>query len=119
MPPEAQKLLKDMEDAASLILDFSQGKSLTDLSNDKLLRSGIYYQFVIIGEALSRLWGLDVKLAERISEYTRIIGFRNQVIHGYAKIDDEITWRIVNDKLPILQREVAEMLAEGSNDPAA
>lgn len=112
MPPEVEKLLRNMADAASLITEFAKGKTLVDLRTDKLLRSGIYYQFAVIGEALSRLRGLDPTLAARISEYTRIIGFRNQVIHGYATIDDEITWRIVKEKLPILQREVMQLLSE-------
>jgi uncharacterized protein with HEPN domain len=67
---------------------------------------------VIIGEALARLRALDEPTSYRVTECRRIIGFRNQIIHGYAKIDDEITWRIIQDKLPILATEVAAMLAE-------
>jgi uncharacterized protein with HEPN domain len=77
-----------------------------------LLRAGIYYEFVVVGEALSQLRELDEATAERISEHWRIVGFRNQIIHGYAKIDDEITWRIIRDKLPVLRRELEELLAE-------
>jgi len=51
-------------------------------------------------------------MAKRISEYARIIGFRSQVVHGYAKIDDEITWRIFQDKLPVLLKELTQLLAE-------
>jgi uncharacterized protein with HEPN domain len=112
MPPEAKKLLTDIHDAADSVAEFAAGKTLTDFSSDKLLRSGIYYQFAIIGEALAQLRDLDETTAQRISEHWRIIGFRNHIIHGYAKIDDEITWRIIADKLPILQREVDGLLAE-------
>ena len=110
MRPEIRKLLTDMREAAEAILQFVSGKSLDDLAKDKLLRSGIYYQFMIIGEALAQLRQADPPTAERISESSRIIGFRNQVIHGYAKIDDEITWRIIQDKLPILICELDELL---------
>jgi uncharacterized protein with HEPN domain len=51
-------------------------------------------------------------VANKISEHWRIVGFRTQIIHGYAKIDDEITWRIIQDKLPILRRELVGLLAE-------
>jgi uncharacterized protein with HEPN domain len=47
-----------------------------------------------------------------ISEHSRIIAFRNQIIHGYARIDDEITWRIIQDKLPILLEELKGLLAK-------
>jgi uncharacterized protein with HEPN domain len=77
-----------------------------------LLRSAIYFKFVIIGEALAQLAKQDPAAAGRISEVPRIIGFRNQIIHGYAKIDDEITWRIIETKVPILIEELEQLLSE-------
>jgi uncharacterized protein with HEPN domain len=59
MPPEARKLLGDMLAAANAIGEFVHGKTLLDLAGDKLLRAGIYYEFVIIGEALSQLRQID------------------------------------------------------------
>jgi uncharacterized protein with HEPN domain len=112
MRPDSRKLLEDMREAADAIAAFVTGKSLSDLSSDALLRSGIYFQFIIIGEALSQLRTSDEETTERISEYWRIIGFRNQIVHGYARIDDEITWRIVQDKLPVLRSELKSLLSQ-------
>ncbi len=110
MQPEVRKLMEDVQVAANSIAEFSARKSSKDFADDKLLRAGIYYEFVIIGEAIVRLRAIDEAIVQQISEHSRIIAFRNQIIHGYAKVDDEITWRIIQDKLPILQREVAELL---------
>ena len=104
MPPEARKLLTDMSDAADCIIGFVAGKTFQNFAGEKLLRSGIYYQFLIIGEALARLRAVDEATVENISENWRIIGFRNQITHGYAKLDDEITWRVIETKLPILKK---------------
>jgi uncharacterized protein with HEPN domain len=112
MPPEARKLLADMILAAKTIVKFSKGKKLADFGGDDLLRSGIYYQFVILGEGLAQVRQLHPETAENISEYWRIVGFRNQIIHGYSRVDDEITWRIISDKLPILRRELKKLSAE-------
>ena len=71
----------------------------------------MYYQFVIIGEALSQLRKIDEPTFNRISEAPRIIGFRNQIIHGYQVIRDAVTWQIIQDKLPILCAELATLLA--------
>lgn len=49
MPPEARKLLTGIHEAAGSVHEFVQGKTLADMKSDKLLRSGIYYQFTIIG----------------------------------------------------------------------
>ncbi len=110
MQPESRKLLEDMRLAAVSIQHFLRGKSLTDLKGEDLLRSAIYYKFAIIGEALSQLRHQDPQTAERISEQTRIIGFRNQIIHGYKVIEDEVTWNIIERKLPVLLRELEQVL---------
>jgi uncharacterized protein with HEPN domain len=112
MPPEARKLLTDMRDAADELASFVTGKQFDDFRRDKLLRSGVYWQFVVIGEALTQLRKLDQDLVSRISEYARIVAFRNQIIHGYGKIDDEITWRVLEQKLPLLRQDLAGLLAE-------
>ena len=101
-----------MQEAANLMAGFLENRTLPDLKGDPLLRSAIYYQFTIVGEALAQLRQQDEVTALRISEALRIIGFRNQVVHGYGKIDDEITWRILQGKLPILRRELEQLLAE-------
>lgn len=101
MRPESRRLLEDVRDAAVAINAFVGGKSLTDLASDDVLRSAIYFKFLIIGEALSQLSKQDEATAAKIDEVARIIGFRNQIIHGYARIDDEITWRIIEQKVPI------------------
>ena len=92
------------------IEEFTAGKVVTDLSDDRMLRSAIYYQFAIIGEALNQLRQIDEGILNRITESRRIIAFRNQVIHGYARIDDEITWRIIRDKVPVLREDVMALL---------
>lgn len=50
-------------------------------------------------------------LATRISEYRRIISFRNILIHGYTEVDDRLVWDIVEVKLPTLRREVEALLS--------
>lgn len=112
MPPEARKLLTDMLNSAEAVLRFVSGKTLEDMRLDDVLRSSVYFKFVVIGEALAQLRRFDPTLADRINESSRIIAFRNQVIHGYGLVDDEITWRIVETKVPVLIEDVKRLLSE-------
>jgi len=112
MRREAKKYLYDIQQAAELIAGFTAGKTLADYEGDALLRSAVERQFEIIGEALAQLARLDEALAARISEYRRIIAFRNILIHGYADVDHRLVWDIVESKLPTLRREVAGLLEE-------
>lgn len=49
----------------------------------------------------------------RISDYQRIIAFRNILIHGYADVDDRLVWNVVETRLPSLIAEVRGLLASG------
>jgi uncharacterized protein with HEPN domain len=110
MRPEIAKLLHDMQSAAQRIERFAKGKTFDDYLSDELLRSGVERQFEIIGEAMSRLIKVDEAVAQQISEYRKISGFRNALVHGYDSIDDETSWGIIERKLPLLRVELEGLL---------
>ena len=110
MPPETSKLVWDMRNAAERIIKFTEGKSYDDYLNDELLRSGVERKFEIIGEAMARLIKADRAVAEGITDYRKISGFRNALIHGYDSINEVISWGIVKNKLPNLLRELTDLL---------
>jgi uncharacterized protein with HEPN domain len=110
MPLEDRKFLYDIQQAADLLAAFTEGKRFEDYQNDAMLRAATERQFEIIGEALAQLARLDESLAAGITEYQRIIAFRNILIHGYAQVDDRLVWDIVETKLPALRREVTALL---------
>jgi len=112
MRPEILKLVYDAEQACALILDFSEGKSSDDYNQDPLLRSAIERQFEIIGEALNKALKIDPSLEKSISDVKKIIAFRNIIIHGYAAIDNARVWEIVKINLPVLNRELKEILEQ-------
>jgi uncharacterized protein with HEPN domain len=109
---EARKYLHDMQGAAELVVEFTQGKSYADYRQQAMLRAAVERQFEIIGEALAKLSVLEPLLASRISEHRQIIAFRNVLAHGYADVDDRLVWDIVESRLPRLRGEVAALLRE-------
>jgi uncharacterized protein with HEPN domain len=112
MPPESAKYLRDALDAAILIGRFVSGKTMDEYRADPMLRSAVQWNFAVIGEALSQLHKTDPATVERIAEWNRIIGFRNQLIHGYGVIRDTITWDIIELNHPVLMRELESLLEE-------
>ncbi len=107
---ESRKYLEDIRQAADRIQQFTKGKTLPDYNKDDLLRAGVERQFEIIGEALNKLTRLDSATASRISNYERIIAFRNILIHGYAIVDDQVVWDVVQNNLPVLLQNVKDLL---------
>jgi uncharacterized protein with HEPN domain len=114
MPRDALLLLGDVRTATGLIEQFSAGRDLADYSVDWMLRSAIERQFIIVGEALSQLERLDPAAVAPITDYAKIIAFRNILVHGYSTIDDHIVWTVIKNHLPILRQEVDALIATRS-----
>ena len=83
-----------------------------DYERDAMLRAAVERQFELIGEALSQLARVDEVLVARISEYQRIIAFRNVLVHQYAHVDNRLVWDVLETNLPALAGEI-ESLLEG------
>jgi len=111
MQPEAQALLFDIRKAGRLIQSFAEGRTFEDYTTDPLLRSAVERQFEIIGEALRKLSAVDAPTVSQIDEYRKIVAFRNVLIHGYAAIQDDLVWGIVETKLPPLLTTVERLLS--------
>jgi len=85
-------------------------KSYDSYKKDILLRRAIERNLEIIGEAMSRI--LKEEPDYKIEHARRIIGLRNQIIHGYDSVSDENIWGIVRNHLPSLKLEVNHLINE-------
>ncbi|MGD0015190.1 MAG: HepT-like ribonuclease domain-containing protein [Bryobacteraceae bacterium] len=112
LPPEVRKFLFDIAQACQLLTEFVSGKTYEDYRVDALVRSAVERQFEIIGEALRAAVQSSPELAGRITHASRIIAFRNRLIHAYASVADEVVWGVLEADLPRLTREVRELLGE-------
>lgn len=110
---EVKKYLFDIQSATELLAKFTVGKSFRDYQSDPMLRAAVERKFEVIGEAVAKLARLDESIADRISEYQRIIAFRNVLIHGYADVDDHLVWDVVKTNLPTLRHEIEALLKDG------
>jgi uncharacterized protein with HEPN domain len=109
MQLEARKYVFDIERAARAIASFTAGKTLDDYLADPLLRSGVERQFEIAGEAVNKLAKFSLETAQKITDYRKLIAFRNVLIHGYAEVDDRLVWDLVQSKLPHLLADLAAL----------
>ncbi len=107
---EVKKNLYDIQRAANLLTEFTHGKTFADYERDAMLRAAVERECEVIGEAMNRLAKADALVAARISDYQRIIAFRNILIHQYTDVDDRLVWDVVETKLATLSREVGALL---------
>lgn len=66
--------------------------------------------FEIIGEATKNL-SADLKERYPKTDWKSVAGFRDMLIHGYFGIDLEILLDIKVNKIPLLQDEIAAIIA--------
>ena len=65
----------------------------------------------IIGEAIKNI-PRDVRAKYNSIPWKDIVGMRNKITHNYFKIDYEIVWNVVKEKLPVLRIQIEQVLKE-------
>jgi uncharacterized protein with HEPN domain len=115
MNNRAKKLLFDVLASGRSILQWCKGRSLEDYARDRQFRRAVEREFEIIGEALGRLAQAEPAASQRITDWQRIVSFRNRIIHGYDTIDDAAVWGIAESHLPRLVAEVEALLGDDAS----
>ena len=109
MDNDIKKYLHDIKESVDSINEFIGEKfDFRQYLANKMLRRAVEREFEIIGEAMTRINKINPEL--QISSKKQIISMRNRVIHGYDKIDDEIVWGTIIRHLPLLKKEVEELM---------
>lgn len=112
MQPDIRRFLFDIRLACEALIEFTRDRSLDNYQDDLLLRSGVERQIEIIGEALNQASKIDPTLAEEINGFRQIVNLRNVIIHGYATIENETIWGILQNDLPVLHEQIWRLLEE-------
>jgi len=102
--------LEHILDACQNISDFVARKSFTEYADDRMLRSAVERQFMIIGEALRAAESIEPAIAQEVTEFREAIDFRNVLVHGYSTVYHEGVWDIIHNHLPRLRREIETVL---------
>lgn len=77
-------------------------------SNDIILKRAVERDLEIIGEAINRILTIEPEFP--IINARRIVGLRNQIIHGYDSISDENIWGIIMNHIPKLKLEIEGLI---------
>ena len=112
MHADARKLLWDALQSAERVARFTSGKTFEEYLVDELLRSGVERQLAIVGEALAQLRRIDPATADSIPALSRVVGFRNVLVHAYASVDSRVVWGILEADLEPLRLCLGDLLAQ-------
>ena len=111
MTDKAIKYLSDIQYAISLIDSFLGNiDNFSKYQSDTKTQSAVERQLGIIGEAVNKFRQEENVVI--LSNAQQMINFRNRIIHSYDNIDVSIVWAILKNHLPVLKKEVDDILMQ-------
>lgn len=112
-----RELLRDRErlehivQAADNIARYTKGKTYDDLVADDMMCYAVVYNILAIGEAAYHLT-YAFRKEHPDTPWELIMRMRNILAHDYYKLKQQTVWEVVSHDLPLLQKQVAEYLAD-------
>lgn len=105
MPRDVRAYLADIIGSCDAISDAVSALKLEDYETNRLVRSSVEREFIIIGEAIAALSRVSPATYNRITRARRIVDFRNQLTHEYPTVDNALVWAIIERDVPRLREE--------------
>ena len=83
--------------------------------SDETAKRAFARSIEIIGEAAKQVPS-ELKQRYPDVEWRAVAGMRDRVIHHYFGVDYEIIWDVAMNKIPVLQRQITEILRREDTD---
>ncbi|PWA09743.1 DUF86 domain-containing protein [Pueribacillus theae] len=109
MQREPRVFLEDMLNAAKKIQKYSRGLSYDDSISNDLVSDAVIKNILVIGEAAKNI-PEEIRIACPQIEWRKMAGMRDMVIHAYFSINYRIVWDVVQNKIPVLEQHVKQLL---------
>jgi uncharacterized protein with HEPN domain len=109
MPRDYKVWLEDILEAVQKIRAYTEGMSQKTFAADPKTLDAVVRNLEIVGEAIKKIPD-EVRSKHPAVDWKKIAGLRDILIHEYFGIDVEIIWDIVQNKLPVLEKQVKQIL---------
>jgi uncharacterized protein with HEPN domain len=102
---------EDILEAISKIRLYTENLLLQTFSDDSKTLDAVVRNLEIIGEAVKKV-PEDIRLRYPDVEWKKIASLRDVLIHEYFGVDREMIWDIIQNKLPLLEKQIKQILNE-------
>lgn len=103
--------LKHILDEIEKIEKSTRRISSSSFKKNADIQDAVIRRIEVIGEAAKGVSG-ELKSKYPEVEWKRIAGTRDVLIHAYFSVDLDLTWEIVRQNIPILKKQIKEILDE-------
>ena len=108
-----QVSLRHMLDHAREAMEMARGRRREELDTNRALNLSLVRLLEIVGEAAARVEETTRRKYSGI-QWSRIVGLRNRLIHGYDEVDFDVLWKIVSEDVPTLITELERVVESDS-----
>jgi uncharacterized protein with HEPN domain len=112
VPRDSKVYLEDILASAAKIRAYIGGMTREQFAQDGRTFDAVVRNLEIIGEAVKQLPEAVRSEAPDI-EWQKIAGLRDILIHGYSRVDLEIVWDVVTNKLPEFEPKIRTLSERG------
>lgn len=101
--------LRHMRDEIEYLSEMTVSLDKAQFIQDATLKCAFVRSVEVIGEASKKVpAAFRMKYPEL--NWKAIAGMRDHLIHGYFGIDYDIVWDVVENKVPVLRKQIEEIL---------
>ena len=101
--------IKHIRDAIELISVYTKDLNSTDFNSKVIIQDAVIRRIQVIGEAVKNV---SQSFKEKYNEipWKKIAGMRDKIIHGYFNVDIDIVWKVIVKDIPILKKNIEEII---------
>jgi uncharacterized protein with HEPN domain len=96
-------------DSIELLKEYTRGVTKEEFIASTKIQDSIVRRIEIIGEATKNL-SKDWKASHQEIPWKDLAGMRDVVIHGYFKVNHNLTWHAATVELPNLEQRLRKLL---------
>ncbi len=103
--------LRHIIDAIDIIQTYTDGISYEEFEKDLMRYHAVVYNIMIIGEAVYMLTP-EFCAAHPETPWKQIKGMRHFLVHGYHQVEKDIVWKVIEEELVPLRKQILGYIEE-------
>ena len=100
--------ISDIKFCIDRILEYNFDVTYEEFNKDYKTYDAVLRNLEVIGEAVKNIPD-DVKAKNSNIEWKKIAGLRDVVIHDYSRVNEEIIWDVIQNKIPDLKDKLSKL----------